>query len=243
MDESQTRGKDETFNQPKMRDIGVLELGESDIESTILNRGIIREVQDLDYLEKLPELCEIKGLKEVEIKYLGRLERLLRRWNDQLRPSGRLTWVNIVSVPIATWKETVFRRLMALWGSVMETDNCSLSVVIVETMTMMKKIYMEVESSEEEDEERDYSPKNVCVRKRREREESWGERRNLKFKLNGHNFEGNNVDSEVHVVAETCTFREVCDKVREKTEGYGDNTLEIRGVKTKDGGADLEDII
>nr|GEW94278.1 transposon TX1 [Tanacetum cinerariifolium] len=43
----------------------------------ILNKGIIGEVRDLEYLDKLPELCEVEGLENVEIKLLGRLKVML----------------------------------------------------------------------------------------------------------------------------------------------------------------------
>ncbi|GKC23787.1 transposon TX1 [Tanacetum coccineum] len=206
-DESQTRGKDETFNQPKMRDIGVLELGESDIESTILNRGIIGEVQDLDYLEKLPKLCEIKGLKEVEIKYLGRLERLVVF--DTIK-----TATNVME-NVNPWNSTLVMEAKKVERSAPTIGEVNMVVIVEELgdiVVIKDKIQVSSDSEDDDnDEENIYGEKEGSGR-------VLGERRNSEFKLNGHNFEGNNVDSEVHVVAETCTFGE-------------------------DGGADLEDII
>ncbi|PWA48451.1 hypothetical protein CTI12_AA490920 [Artemisia annua] len=130
----------------------VLELGEEDIEMEVFSRSLIGDVKKLSYLVKLPELCEAVGLSKVEVKLLGGQEVMLvfetsgtadnimrnvdhglrrwvhkiRRWENNYKPQGRITWINILGVPITCWKESVFRRIAEGHGVVMEMNNCNL---------------------------------------------------------------------------------------------------------------------
>ncbi|GJX57135.1 transposon TX1 [Tanacetum coccineum] len=50
----------------------------------------------------------------------------LSRWSSSYNPSGRLTWVNIIGVPISCGVESVFKRIVGLHGIIVETENCRL---------------------------------------------------------------------------------------------------------------------
>ncbi|GJY76101.1 transposon TX1 [Tanacetum coccineum] len=130
----------------------MLTMGEEDIGMDIFKRSIIGEVKKSSYLVRLPELCGAMGISKVEVKALGGLkvmlafetvrtaenilrdvEHGLRRWlhkirrcTDTYKPVGRLTWINIIGVPVTCWKESVFRRIAEWHGLVIETNNCSL---------------------------------------------------------------------------------------------------------------------
>ncbi|GKC68654.1 transposon TX1, partial [Tanacetum coccineum] len=58
----------------------------------------------------------------------------IRRWLWKIRRAdalskvtGRFTWVSIMEVPIAYWKEGVFKNIARRWGEVMNLANCSLN--------------------------------------------------------------------------------------------------------------------
>ncbi|PWA51457.1 hypothetical protein CTI12_AA417390 [Artemisia annua] len=51
----------------------------------------------------------------------------VRRWSSWYNPSGRLTWVNIIGVPISCWAESVFKRIAGVHGIIVETENCRLN--------------------------------------------------------------------------------------------------------------------
>ncbi|PWA68496.1 hypothetical protein CTI12_AA301900 [Artemisia annua] len=133
-------------------DVRTIEVMDSEIDKETLCRGIIGEVKMLEYLDRLPGLCGIEGLYNVAVKHLGGLKvmiivdtvetvnnvlrniehgirrwmRKMRKWDDQCRPSGRLTLLDIMGVPIACWNETTFGKIAALHGSIIETNNCCL---------------------------------------------------------------------------------------------------------------------
>ncbi|GJS35010.1 transposon TX1 [Tanacetum coccineum] len=50
----------------------------------------------------------------------------IRRWNKFYTPLGRLTWVNIIGVPVSCWTETVFRKIAEVHGSIVRLCNCKL---------------------------------------------------------------------------------------------------------------------
>ncbi|PWA87808.1 hypothetical protein CTI12_AA126710 [Artemisia annua] len=130
----------------------MLEVNEDEIDFGLLSRSLIGEVKKLCYLPKLPGLCEEVGINKVEVKWLGGLEVMiafenkettgnimnnvnheirrwlhkLRRWNSSYSPSGRMTWLNIIGVPISCWAESVFKRIAGLHGIIVETKNCRL---------------------------------------------------------------------------------------------------------------------
>ncbi|PWA51584.1 hypothetical protein CTI12_AA463020 [Artemisia annua] len=133
-------------------DVRTIEVMDCEIDNETLCRGIIGEVKKLEYLDKLPGLCEIEWLYNVAVKHLGSLEVMIivdsvetvnnvlgdiehgirrwmwkmRKWDDQYRPSGRLTWLNIMGVPIACWNKSTFKKIAALHGSIIDTNNCCL---------------------------------------------------------------------------------------------------------------------
>ncbi|GKA71397.1 transposon TX1 [Tanacetum coccineum] len=104
------------------------------------------------FIDVLSGLCEEVGINKVEAKLLGGLKVLiafenmetavnimnnvnheirrwlhkLRRWNSSYSPSGRMTWLNIIGVPISCWDESILKRIMGLHGIIAETQNCSL---------------------------------------------------------------------------------------------------------------------
>ncbi|GJS75877.1 hypothetical protein Tco_0725758 [Tanacetum coccineum] len=109
-----------------VEDQRTIELNDGEIDIDVLNRSLIGETKKLCYLVKLPWFCEEQGLPKVEVKLLGGLEVMLifetavtaysilndgehgirrwvhnlRKWNENYKPSGRLTWVNVIGVPV-----------------------------------------------------------------------------------------------------------------------------------------------
>ncbi|PWA53070.1 hypothetical protein CTI12_AA448820 [Artemisia annua] len=133
-------------------DVRMVEVEENEINSEIFQRSLIGEVKKMCYLTKLPEICEEQGLHNVEIKVLGGLEVMmifdkietatnvlrniehglrrwvykLRKWNCHYRSPGRLTWINIIGVPVSCWVESVFLKIAALHGAIIGMQNCKL---------------------------------------------------------------------------------------------------------------------
>ncbi|GKE16120.1 transposon TX1 [Tanacetum coccineum] len=109
-----------------VEDQRTIKVNEGEIDIDVLNRSLIGETKKLCYLVKLPWFCEEQGLPKVEVKLLGGLEVMLifetavtaysilndgehgirrwvhnlRKWNENYKPSGRLTWVNVIGVPL-----------------------------------------------------------------------------------------------------------------------------------------------
>ncbi|GKC27290.1 ARID DNA-binding domain-containing protein [Tanacetum coccineum] len=134
-------------------DVRVIDVMEADIDRDTLSRGIIGEVKKLEYLFKLAGFCEVEGLFNVAIKHLGGLEVMIivetmetvnnvlrniehgirrwmwkiRKWDDQFRPLGRLTWINIMGVPVSCWNESIFKKIATVHGTIMDTSNCCLA--------------------------------------------------------------------------------------------------------------------
>ncbi|PWA60660.1 hypothetical protein CTI12_AA379910 [Artemisia annua] len=160
-------------------DVRTIEVMDCEIDKETLCRGIIGEVKKLEYLDKLPGLCEIEGLYNVAVKHLGGLEVMIivdsvetvnnvlgdiehgirrwmwkmRKWDDQYRPSGRLTWLNIMGVPIACWNESTFKKIAALHGSIIDTNNYCLEghqSVAIEISNVVE--IEEIQKATEEDE-------------------------------------------------------------------------------------------
>ncbi|GJX06282.1 putative ribonuclease H protein [Tanacetum coccineum] len=50
----------------------------------------------------------------------------LRRWNKHYILLGRLTWSNIIGVPVSCWSESVFKKIAALHGRVIGSNYCNL---------------------------------------------------------------------------------------------------------------------
>ncbi|GJW75169.1 transposon TX1 [Tanacetum coccineum] len=181
VEENKKKGENVEHNDGKVSNFGEYELGKrtieveiKDLESEILKRGIFGEVRDLDYLERLHNLCSTIGIQGTQIKYIGGLEVMivfkseetarnimedvhhgLRRWVGKLRwwvpefrPFGRLTWISIIGVPIGCWNENIFRRIAAVWGMILDTTNCSLidSGKGTQSLTMARMLIHTIES-------------------------------------------------------------------------------------------------
>ncbi|PWA51497.1 Serine carboxypeptidase-like 34 [Artemisia annua] len=115
-------------NQGNERTINI---EDKDFNLEMINRSVADEVKATCFLHKLPVLCEEQGLNKIEVKLLGGLEVMvvmenaetatnvledkehgLRRWLHKLRKgtsinrtAGRMTWINIMGIPISCWNE------------------------------------------------------------------------------------------------------------------------------------------
>ncbi|GKD16193.1 retrotransposon gag protein [Tanacetum coccineum] len=104
-----------------------IEAEENEINNSLMGRSVVGEVKAMCFLSKLSVLCEEQGLGGIDIKLLGGLEVMvvmenestvdnvlndkdhgLRRWlhkikrgNSLQRTSGRITWINILGIPIS----------------------------------------------------------------------------------------------------------------------------------------------
>ena len=77
------------------------------------------------------EVMVVFDTVETANKVLMDINHGLRRWLYKLRrgdsfhrTSGRLTWINVIGIPIACWGEKVFHRIAALHGTILGTHNC-----------------------------------------------------------------------------------------------------------------------
>nr|GEZ72651.1 transposon TX1 [Tanacetum cinerariifolium] len=117
---------------------------DNELNSELLGRSVTGEVKAMCFLTKLLGFCEEDGLGKVEIKLLGGLEVLvvleneetmanvlkdkdhgIRRWIHTIskgdtinRSAGRITWINILGVPISCWSEATFKKVAALHGTI-----------------------------------------------------------------------------------------------------------------------------
>ncbi|PWA95552.1 hypothetical protein CTI12_AA006400 [Artemisia annua] len=129
-----------------------LEIADNDINREILVRSVVGEVKAMCFLSKLSVLCKEQGLERAEVKLLGGLEFMvvldsektasnvlndnnhgIRRWVHKLRRgdeydrvAGRVTWINILGVPISYWGENTFRRIAVVHGTLLGFHNCRL---------------------------------------------------------------------------------------------------------------------
>ncbi|PWA40968.1 hypothetical protein CTI12_AA557870 [Artemisia annua] len=134
------------------RDERCIEIEDHEINNEIMGRSVVGEVKAMCFLTKLPALCDEQGLSKVEIKLLGGLEVLLvmenkettenvlqdrehglRRWLHKLRKgdsinrtSGRITWINVIGVPVFCWSEALFKKIAGLHGTILGLQNCTL---------------------------------------------------------------------------------------------------------------------
>ncbi|GJY66264.1 hypothetical protein Tco_0468502, partial [Tanacetum coccineum] len=114
-----------------------IDIEESEINVEVMGRSVVGEVKALCFLAKLPVLCEEQGLGKVEVKILGSLEVLvvmenestaknilkdqehgMKRWLHKIRKggsyhrkAGRITWINILGLPMSCWKESMFKKI------------------------------------------------------------------------------------------------------------------------------------
>nr|GEX12658.1 cysteine-rich receptor-like protein kinase [Tanacetum cinerariifolium] len=106
--------------------------------NNIMEGSIIGKVKKLEYLEKIHMFLQMEGIENVLVKYnVGGLDIMLvfektktvhnimmnidhdiRQWlentckgGDYNKRVGRLTWLNIIEVPVAWWCEALFRRI------------------------------------------------------------------------------------------------------------------------------------
>ncbi|GJS09127.1 zinc finger, CCHC-type containing protein [Tanacetum coccineum] len=139
-------------NKDKKEDVRIVEVCDDEVNTTLFNKCLIGEVKSMCYLTKLGSICGEQGLSNVEVKLLGGLEVLmvfdtpetatnilnssghgLRRWVHKMRIwnknytlPGRITWINIIGVPVSCWSESVFKKIAALHGRVIGSSNCKL---------------------------------------------------------------------------------------------------------------------
>ncbi|GJX71957.1 transposon TX1 [Tanacetum coccineum] len=130
-----------------------VEVRNDEVDTEVLERSLIAEVKKLGYLAMLSKFCQEEGLINVEVKVLGGMEVMLvfdimetacnilcdtkhglrrwihkvHRWNVNYSPKGRITWINILGVPVTCWTSSVFRRIAEWHGTVLSMSNCSLS--------------------------------------------------------------------------------------------------------------------
>ncbi|PWA76953.1 hypothetical protein CTI12_AA229170 [Artemisia annua] len=141
-----------TLNKEETGSERTIEVDDMDTNSALLGRSVVGEVKAMCFLSKLPVLCEEQGLAGIEVKLLGGLEVLvvmenesmvanvlndkdhgLRRWMHKLRKgdsihrtAGRITWINILGIPISGWSEGTFKKIAALHGTILGMHNCRL---------------------------------------------------------------------------------------------------------------------
>nr|GFA60133.1 transposon TX1 [Tanacetum cinerariifolium] len=76
--DSHRKGKEDGVNQNesvgKCKGGRIIEIGEKEFNSEVINRSMIEEVKKVCYLPKLHAFCEEQGLNKVEVKLLGGLE-------------------------------------------------------------------------------------------------------------------------------------------------------------------------
>nr|GEU88558.1 transposon TX1 [Tanacetum cinerariifolium] len=129
-----------------------IEITQSDTNREILVRSVVGEVKARCFISKLSVLCKEQGLEKAEVKLLGGLEFMVvfdsertasnvledndhgfRRWVHKLRKGAeydgttcRVTWINILSVPISSWDENTFKEIAAVYGKILGLHNCRL---------------------------------------------------------------------------------------------------------------------
>ncbi|GKC90225.1 hypothetical protein Tco_1150874 [Tanacetum coccineum] len=131
----------------------IILIEEKDLNNEIICRSVTGEVKATCFLYKLPVLCEEQGLNSIEVKLLGGLEVMvvkeneetatnvlkdkdhgLRRWVNKLRSAssinriagGRMTWINILGIPVSCWNEGTFKKIAALHGTILAMSTCRL---------------------------------------------------------------------------------------------------------------------
>ncbi|PWA51450.1 hypothetical protein CTI12_AA427690 [Artemisia annua] len=130
----------------------MIEVGDDEVNMAFFNRCLLGEVKNPLFLSKLPSFCDEEGLNNVEIKTMDGLEIMMvfdnsetvtnilnninhgmrrwvhkmRRWSKHYILPGRLTWVNVMGVPVSCWSEHMFKNIVALHGRVIGTSNCNL---------------------------------------------------------------------------------------------------------------------
>ncbi|KAI3735644.1 hypothetical protein L6452_15152 [Arctium lappa] len=129
-----------------------IEVDTDEVTKDILKRSLIGEAKNFDHLDNFAEICKDIGLSTAQIKHIGGKEVLLvldneaavdaivknskheirqwlwnlRKWDEFYSPEGRITWVQIIEVPVHCWNNSTFRRITEIWGTVLGTKNCSI---------------------------------------------------------------------------------------------------------------------
>ncbi|PWA68087.1 hypothetical protein CTI12_AA311560 [Artemisia annua] len=150
--EEQRKQEENIVSKADEMDIRKIEVKDEETNVSFFNKCLIGEVKSLCFLTKLPSFCSEQGLNKVEVKMLGGLEIMLifdtpetatnilsninhglrrwvhklRRWNKFYIIPGRLTWINIIGVPVTCWSEQVFKKIAALHGRITGTSNCGM---------------------------------------------------------------------------------------------------------------------
>ncbi|GJV40051.1 putative RNA-directed DNA polymerase [Tanacetum coccineum] len=121
------------MNKEQKEDVRTVEVCDDEVNTILFNKCLIVEVKSMCFLTKLGSIYGEQGLSNVEVKLLGGLEVLmvfdtpdLRRWNKHYILPGRITWINIIGVPVSCWSESVFKKIAALHGRVIGSSNCKL---------------------------------------------------------------------------------------------------------------------
>ncbi|KAI3719975.1 hypothetical protein L6452_20882 [Arctium lappa] len=129
-----------------------IEVDTDEVTKDILKRSLIGEAKNFDHLDNFAKICKDIGLSTAQIKHIGGKEVLLvldneaavdaivknskheirqwlwnlRKWDEFYSPEGRITWVQIIVVPVHCWNNSTFRRIAEIWGTVLGTKNCSI---------------------------------------------------------------------------------------------------------------------
>ncbi|GKA37699.1 hypothetical protein Tco_0724264, partial [Tanacetum coccineum] len=103
----------------------VIEVEPDEHVFNIMERIIIGKVKKMEYLEKIHSFIQMEGMENVLVKYVGGLDIMLVFENSK-------TVYNImmnIDHGIRQWLENhggVRRKIAMRWGTIMETENCSL---------------------------------------------------------------------------------------------------------------------
>ncbi|GJT27466.1 transposon TX1, partial [Tanacetum coccineum] len=170
------KNQDDKLNPKKVyEEIRRLEVSDEEVNLELFNRCLIGDITSLRYLTKISDLCHEQGLSKVEVKLLGGLEIMLvfdtpetatnipscidhglRRWVHKLRRwskfyivPGRLTWINILGVPVTCWTEQIhtWNKGLIREKLIVKVLGKELEVNVVEEVGDI----MEVEWGEEDD--------------------------------------------------------------------------------------------
>ncbi|PWA58554.1 hypothetical protein CTI12_AA394360 [Artemisia annua] len=250
-------------NKSKDKEGRVIEIGEEEFNGEVINRSLIGEVKNGCFLSKLPAFCEEQCLNKVEVKLLGGYEVMIvldaietvdnilnnnehgirrwvhniRRWSKFYVPSARLTWVNIIGVPISCWTESVFKSIAEVHGSIVGLKNCKLegnqnnimgraqilsivSGLINETMTVkFRGISFKVKVIEEEEQER-----RPVERDDRKYDEDEGSRISGRSRVRD-TFEGNGTSVKVKSMEDCNVSPRKCKKMEDQCIKNGDKCV------------------
>ncbi|KAJ9551751.1 LOW QUALITY PROTEIN: hypothetical protein OSB04_015796, partial [Centaurea solstitialis] len=98
----------------------------SKLVSSIWEGSIVKYLggkQVLIYLVNEDNIHSVESNPEHGIHYWVRN---LCRWSKGYREVERITWLNVIGVPLHGWKEEIFTAIAGKWGRIIRTSNCNL---------------------------------------------------------------------------------------------------------------------